>query len=159
MQALNLDPKQPPIKRPASEFPGRADVYVCDKCGRDITLHLHRGHAHVRQPLGPAKYVCRCGQDYLSGTTEWDYLSDWEKRQWLRDIPLILILFAVLAGYGTVAYLAVVHRAFVMIVLSLIGIPFTVVFLRLFILMSAMPFEIAASLLRTRAYRKRVAPG
>jgi hypothetical protein len=75
MQALNLDPKQPPVvKRPASEFPEAADVYVCDKCGRDMTRHLYRGRAHVRQPLGPVRYFCCCGQDYLSGATEWDYL-------------------------------------------------------------------------------------
>jgi hypothetical protein len=71
MQALDLDPKQATvIKRPASEFPDPADVYLCDKCGGDITAHLHRGRAHVRQPLGPVKYVCRCGQAYLSGATE-----------------------------------------------------------------------------------------
>ena len=159
MQLLNLDPKQSPvIKRPASEFPEAADVYLCDKCGRDITAHLYRGRAHVRQPLGPVRYVCRCGQDYLSGATEWDYLSDWEKRQWLWDIPLIFILFAVVAAYGAVAYLAVVHRGFVMIVLSLLGIPFALVFLWLFVLMSAIPFQIVASILRTRVFRRGIIP-
>ena len=156
MLALKLDPKlaPPAIKRPASEFPEAADVYVCDKCGRDISIHLHRGHAHVRQPLGPVKYVCQCGQGYLSGATEWDYLSDWEKRQWLRDIPLILIFFAIVAAYGAVVYLALTHRSVVTIVLSLVGIPFAVVFLWLFILMSAIPFEIAASMLRTRVFHR-----
>ena len=155
MQALNLDPKQATvIKPPASEFPDAADVYLCDKCGRDITAHFHRGRAHVRQPLGPVRYVCRCGQAYLSGATEWDHLSVWEKRQWLRDIPLIFILFAVVAAYGAVAYFAVVHRGVVMIVLSLLGIPFALVSLWLFFLMSAIPFQIVASILRTRVFRR-----
>lgn len=157
MQALNLDPKLVPsaIKRPASEFPEAADVYFCDKCGRDISVHLHRGRAHVRQPLGPVKYVCQCGQSYLSGATEWDYLSDWEKRQWLTDIPLIFIFFAIVAAYGAAVHLALMHRSFVTIVLSLLGIPFAVVFLWLFILMSAIPFEIVASILRTRVFRRQ----
>src|ERR1700757_393099 len=143
MQALNLDPKQATvIKPPASEFPDAADVYLCDKCGRDITAHFHRGRAHVRQPLGPVRYVCRCGQAYLSGATEWDHLSVWEKRQWLRDIPLIFILFAV------------VHRGVVMIVLSLLGIPFALVSLWLFFLMSAIPLQIVASILRTCVFRR-----
>jgi hypothetical protein len=142
------------MKRPASEFPETADLYVCDECGRDITVHLHRGRAHVRQPLGPVRYVCRCGQSYLSGATEWDYLSDWEKQQWLRDIPLIFILFAMVAVYGTVAYFAVVHRSFVTIVLSLVGIPFGLAFLWLLFMVSVAPFQITASILRTRVFRK-----
>jgi hypothetical protein len=153
MQALNLDPKQAPvIKRPASEFPDAADVYLCDECGRDITSHLHRGRAHVRQPLGPVRYVCRCGQDYLSGATEWDYLSVWKKRQWLRDFPLIFISFAAVAAYGAVAYFAAVHRGFIIILLSLLGIPFALAFLGLFFLMVATPFQIVASILRTRVF-------
>ena len=147
MQALNLDPK-------ASEFPKAADAYRCDKCGRDITAHLHRGRAHVRQPLGPVRYVCPCGQTYLSGATEWDYLSVWEKQQWLRDIPLILILLAAVSGYGAVVYFTVLRRGFVMIVLSLLGIPFVLVFLWLFFLMSAIPFQIVASIMRTRVFRR-----
>lgn len=70
------------------------------------------------------------------------------------DIPLALILFAGLAGYGVVAYLAVLHRSLLMIVLSLIGIPVAIVFLPLFIAMSTIPFQIAGSLLRTRLLGK-----
>jgi hypothetical protein len=155
MEALNLDTKQPATKQLcASAFPEPADVYLCDKCGRDVTVHLHRGRAHVRQPLGPVRYFCRCGQDYLSGATEWDYLSDWEKRQWLGDIPLIFILFAVLAGLVVFAYFALVRHSPVMILLSVAGVPFAAVFFRLFIITSAIPFEIAASRWRTRASPK-----
>jgi hypothetical protein len=153
MQALNLDPKQSPVaKRPASEFPETADVYLCDKCGKNITRHLHRGRAHVRQPLGPVRYSCRCGQDYISGATEWDYLSSWEKRQWLRDIPLIFIWFAILAGCMSVVCFTIMRRNVIMIVLSVAAIPFGIVSFRLFIIASTIPFQIAASLLRTRAF-------
>src|SRR5262249_61613352 len=42
MRMLNLDRSQ----LPASKFPEHADVYICDRCGRDITSHHHRGRAH-----------------------------------------------------------------------------------------------------------------
>jgi hypothetical protein len=140
------------VKRPASEFPEAADVYVCDKCERDITRHLHRGRAHVRPRLGPVRYSCGCGQDYISGATEWDYLSNWEKRQWLRDIPLIFIFFAILAGSVSLVYFAVVRRNVILMALSFAAIPFGIVCFRLFIVMTAIPFQSAASLLRTRAF-------
>lgn len=153
MQALNLALKQPPVlKRPASEFPEAADVYVCDKCGRDITRHLHHGRAHVRRPLGPVRYSCRCGQVYISGATEWDYLSNWEKRQWLKEVPLIFIFLAILAGCVSLVYFGVARRDVVLIVLSFAAAPVGIVSFRLFIIMSAIPFQIAASLLRTRAF-------
>jgi hypothetical protein len=156
MEALNLDTTHPATKQLcASAFPEPADVYLCDKCGSDVTVHLQRGRAHVRQPLGPVRYFCRCGQDYLSGATEWDYLSDWEKRQWLADIPLMCILFTALAGFVVFAYFALVRRSAVMILLSVVGVPFAAAFLRLFIITSAVPFEIAASRWRTRGSRKQ----
>ena len=63
MEALNLDQKQVGTKQlRASQFPEPADVYVCDKCGRDITVHLYSGRAHVQILLRPSRYVCRCGQ-------------------------------------------------------------------------------------------------
>jgi len=152
MHLLNLDLQKPPkTQRPASEFPEPADVYVCDKCGRDLTAHLHRGRAHVRQPLGPVRYFCGCGQGYVSGATEWDYLSPWEKQQWLHDVLLALILLLLLSGYGAVVYFALVRRSVLMLGLSVLGAPFAVVFFCLFVLMLAIPFEIAASVLRTRA--------
>ena len=155
MQTLNLDPKLPtPIKRAASEFPDSADVYICDKCGRNITAHLHRGRAQVRQPLRPVRYVCRCSQSYLSGATEWDFMSDWERGFWLRDVLLIFILLALVAAHGTLNYFAVAHRGLLMILLSVVGAPFALAFLLLLVLMSPIPFQILASILRTRAFRK-----
>jgi hypothetical protein len=99
MEAMNLNPKQLCTKQlRASEFPEPADASVCDKWGRDITVYLHRGHAHVRMPLGPSRYVCRCGRKYLSGTAEWDDLSDWDKRQRLPDIGLAVIVSVALTA-------------------------------------------------------------
>lgn len=153
MQALSLDPKQSTATpRPASEFPEPADLYVCDKCGKDVTAHLHCVREHVRRPIGPVRYVCRCGQDYLSGATEWDNLSEWDKRQWLRDIPLIFILLAGFATYGAASYLALSHRSLIMIVLSLVGMPFAAVFLWQSFPMFAIPFKILGSVLRTRVF-------
>jgi hypothetical protein len=157
MQTLNLDPilSPAPIKRPASQFPEPADVYFCDQCRRDITTHLHRGRAHVRQPLGPVRYVCRCGQSYLSGATEWDYVSDWAQGYWLRDVLLIFILLPIIAAYGTLVYFAVVHNSVVMIALSVVAIPFALAALLIFVLTLPIPFEIAASILRTRVFRQQ----
>jgi hypothetical protein len=157
MQTLNLDPQlsPAPIKRLASQFPEPADVYFCDQCRRNITTHLHRGRSHVRQPLGPVRYVCRCGQGYVSGATEWDDLSDWAQGYWLRDVLLIFVLLPIIAAYGTLLYFALVHRSVVTIALSVVGIPFALAALLMLVLIFPIPFQIAASILRTRAFRER----
>lgn len=135
---------------PASQFPAPADVYICDKCGNDISAHLHRGRAHVRPPLGPARYVCRCGESYLSGANEWDNLSDWEQRQWLADVLVGVIILAALAALPILMYRAVLIRSTVLFgclaVLLLLSIPL----FPLFGAIVAIPFEIAASTWRTR---------
>lgn len=65
---------------PASASPNYADSYVCDRCGRDITKHFHVGGTHIGQTIGPIRYVCRCGETYLTGHNEWDFLGDRERR-------------------------------------------------------------------------------
>lgn len=155
MQTLSLDLKPPlppphPIKRRASEFPEPADVYVCDKCGTDITAHLHRGRAHVRLPLGPVRYVCRCGEPYLSGLTEWDYLGDWDKKQRLNEVKFALVSFVLLIAYAVLVCFALTLRTRVTIVSSLLGIPLALVSLFVLIMASATTFEIIASIRRTR---------
>lgn len=151
MEALNLNSRPQTSRLPASEFPDHpAEVYVCDKCGRDITAHLHRGRAHVRQPLGPTRYVCRCGQRYLSGATEWDYLSDWSKRQWLMDVGLAVILLVALALFLVLIYFAVAHRSAVLLAFLAIALLFSLRLFPLFIAILAVPLEITASLWRTR---------
>lgn len=150
METLNLDRKEVGTKQlRASEFPEPADVYVCDKCGRDITGHLNRGRAHVQTPLGPSTYVC-CGQKYLSGAAEWDDLGDWERRQRLGDVGLAIILSAVLAGFFILVHLAVKHRSLALLVFLAVATLFSIRLFPLFIAILVGPFEIAASLWRTR---------
>jgi hypothetical protein len=60
-------------KFPASAFPERAGVYLCDHCARDITKHLKPRRAHVLQVIGPpdihAVAVNGGAQAPLNGTT------------------------------------------------------------------------------------------
>jgi hypothetical protein len=93
MLSLNLGAR-PLITLPASAFPNGADVYVCDKCGRDITRHFRPGRAHVWAPMGPERYLCLCGQRYLTGATEWDHLSDWERNRRVKDTLGLGVLFS-----------------------------------------------------------------
>ena len=60
---------------PASGFPERADAYICDKCARDVTKYFRLRPSHSWTPMGPARFVCRCGQCYLTGAIEWDHLG------------------------------------------------------------------------------------
>src|SRR5712691_9294739 len=151
MEALNLDPRQPRARQlRASEFPEPADVYVCDKCGTDITAHLHRGRAHVWRPLGPSSYVCWGGQKYPSGAAELDELSDWEKRQRLADIGLVVVLLAVLAVFSVLVYFAVARHSIVLFFLLAMAVLFSIPLFPLFISILAIPLEIGASLWRTR---------
>ena len=102
MEVLGLDTNHPG-RLPASSFPEIADVYFCDKCGRDITKHLHRGRAHVDKPFGPPIYECDCGEKYRSGTVKWDQLGIGAKRRQLAlfrleaifSVPIILTCIAI----------------------------------------------------------------
>src|SRR3954468_14606453 len=96
---------------PASEFPAPADAYLCDTCGKDITRHLHAGRSHVLRPLGPLRYMCQCGQKYLSGAVEWDHLDDWEKRKRMADVGLAIILLVGLALFSLLGYVAFIRRS------------------------------------------------
>jgi hypothetical protein len=106
MSSLNLSAR-PLIKLPASAFPDWADVYVCDKCGRDITQHLRRRESHSWEPMGPEAYFCLCGQRYLTGAIEWDHLGDWERaRRTGNMIGLGVLLSVVSCILGSVVYFA-----------------------------------------------------
>ena len=97
---------------PASSFPDRADVYVCDNCGRDVTKYLHRLHGHSSLPLGPQRHVCRCGQKWLTGRVEWDHLGDEGRRNHLRGIVVCIVVFSIPSSVlGATAYL-VLHYLF-----------------------------------------------
>jgi DNA-directed RNA polymerase subunit RPC12/RpoP len=63
-------------ERFASEFPQPADVYICHRCGRDVTKHLHPPRGHGGRAIGPEQYACTCGERYLTGAVEWDHLPE-----------------------------------------------------------------------------------
>jgi DNA-directed RNA polymerase subunit RPC12/RpoP len=106
MLSLNLG-SRPLIRLPASAFPSRADLYVCDKCGRDITKHLHPGRAHAWAPMGSERYACSCGQKYLTGATEWDHLGGHGRKRRVRDTFGLGVLFSAMSSIpGLLVYLA-----------------------------------------------------
>ena len=152
MTSLNLFAPNP-TKVPASAFPSPADFYVCDKCGRDITKYLRRGQAHAWKPMGPERYLCRCGKQYLTGATEWDHLGDWERKRRVAQTLGLGILFSVPGSViGLVAYLAL-HRSKG----ALIG---ALVITATPLLLMLVPFwlGVAASVWRTRV-GSRITPG
>ena len=147
MDALNLNQ----TSVPASMFPERADEYVCDKCGRYITEHLHHGPGHAGIPLGPERYRCICGETYLSGAIEWDHLGTWERRRRIRMItmfwtwlPLPLLIFV------TLAYLAFHHRSGLLLAACVLAFLPTFVLLLTSVVGLLEVAHIAASVWRTR---------
>lgn len=139
------------IQLPASRFPEPADVYVCDKCGTDVTEHLHRGLPQVWTPLGPSRYTCRCGQKYLSGAVEWDNLSKWEKRLRLRQIVGVLILIAVpLVGFVFLLRSTIAHGGLVLPALCVVAAFPSIVLFLVFVGFVLEASEVVASLWRTR---------
>ena len=135
---------------PASKFPEPADVYICDRCGRDITAHLHPPQSHSARPFGPLRYTCVCGERYLSGAVEWDNLDKWEKRRRLVDMGLVIILLVLLALFVASLYYGVVHRSVVLLGILGVATLFLCPLFPLFLLILRLPFEILASLWRTR---------
>jgi hypothetical protein len=81
---------------------------------------------------------------------EWDDLSDWAKRQWLADLGLVIIVLVALALFSILVHRAIAHRSMVLFaclaVTALLALP---LFPLLFAIL-AIPFEIAASVWRTR---------
>lgn len=149
---IRLDLSGGKTSLPASAFPERADIYICDQCQRDLTEHFVPGQAHVMQPLGPERYTCECGRRYLTGAVEWANLSEWDKRRRKLDA----------FGFGAVlSVMLSIPGLCVYFVLRLLHLPnvalFVVLFVALFIaacplVLSATMFcaEVVASLWRTR---------
>src|SRR5436853_3747309 len=85
----------------ASEFPNRADIYICDNCGRDVTKHFRARVSHSYPPYGPDRFVCVCGDTYLSGAIEWDNIGPRERRRRLVNLfGIFFVLFFVLGIFG-----------------------------------------------------------
>jgi len=150
MERLNLTAKS----LPASQFPEPAQNYLCDNCGRDITRHLHVGQAHLRRPLGPVWYTCRCGKKYISGAVEWDQLAEGERRAEISDIVLFTLISLLPAAIATaiVLYEVRIHNNRELHVSLGIGAAVaSFLLLWLFVVLVLVPlFQIWASLVRTR---------
>jgi len=102
---IKLGISEPKVRLPASSFPERADIYFCDKCARDITHHLHRRRSHSWAPIGPMRYTCLCGQQYLTGALEWMNLSDWEQSRRTSQTLGLGLMFSVMSSVlGLLAY-------------------------------------------------------
>jgi len=94
--------------------------------------------------MGPERYICECGQKYLTGATEWDHLGDAERRKRVWDGTVLAALFAlVLAIPGGAIYL-IFHRA--------IGALFVALLLVVSPFLMQVPFwlDVVASMWRTR---------
>jgi hypothetical protein len=97
MVSLNLGGR-PRVTLPASAFPVRADAYVCDRCKRDITKYFRPPTSHSWGPMGPERYQCLCGQQYLTGAREWDHLGVWERRRRVEHTLVFGVISSVMAS-------------------------------------------------------------
>jgi hypothetical protein len=91
---------------PATSFPERADRYVCDKCGRDVTKYFQPRQSHSWTPMGPTRFVCWCEQRYVTGAIEWDHLGPSERRRRIsQTLGLGVLLSAMFSVVGILVYL------------------------------------------------------
>jgi hypothetical protein len=142
MQLLNLN-GSPRTQLPASAFPKYADAYLCDECGREITKYLHRYRAHSWPQIGRERYLCRCGQSYFTGAKEWDHITSWKRRRFIkRTLGLSIVLSVLLLAPGILIYW-IFHRSLgaAIAALVIVALPF--------ILQTSFWLEVAASKRRT----------
>ena len=60
-------------------FPGTGRYLLLRRLSAQTSRgHFHRRQSHSWSPLGPEKYVCLCGQRYLTGAVEWTNLSEYD---------------------------------------------------------------------------------
>lgn len=148
MSSLNLNAR-PRIQLPASLFPERADIYVCDKCGRDITRHLRPGQAHAWRAIGRERYVCQCGQKYLTRATEWDHFSARERKRRIQfTFGFAAVFSAIISVFGVAAYLAL--RYFFYLPRAGVVVGALIAVFPLFSLLVPFSLGVASSMWRTR---------
>jgi hypothetical protein len=137
---------------PASGFPERADAYICDKCARDVTKYFRLHQSHSWTPMGPARFVCRCGQRYLTGAIEWDHLGLPERRRRVRQtLVLGVFLSGMFSTFGILVdfafrFLFDLREAGFLIAVFITAAPFV------WLQMTFWP-EVLASMWRTRVER------
>jgi hypothetical protein len=134
---------------PASSFPERADVYICDKCARDVTKHFRPRQSHTWAPIGPARFTCRCGQRYVTGAIEWDHLGLPERHSRVRQtFVLAIFLSGIFSILGVLIYFALrflfdLRQAGFLVALFITALPFV------WLQITFWP-EVLASMWRTR---------
>jgi hypothetical protein len=99
--------------------------------------------------MGPERYRCRCGQKCLTGATEWDHFSEWERKRRIQltlgfavVFSAIISVFAV-AAYLTLRYVFYLPQAGIVVGALITAFPF---------LLMVIPFSlaVASSMWRTR---------
>ena len=95
--------------------------------------------------MGPNRYQCQCGEKYLSGASEWDYLGEWERKRRIRQtLGIGTFLSLPFSMIGLVVHLALHHSKGALIGGTVLAaLPFLLV---------NVPFwlQVAASIWRTR---------
>jgi len=81
-------------------------------------------------------------------------LSDWYRRLWLSDVGLAVIILAALVAFSALLYRAVLHGSIVLLGCLVVVFLFSIPLFPLFAAFIAIPFEIAASIWRTRVLGK-----
>jgi len=96
------------------------------------------------QSIGPVRYTCKCGRQWVTGATEWDYLNPWDRRKHVTETAFCTVLLSVFAAIPA----AIVYFAFE----SWQGTFVASLILALPVLAIVVPsvLEIAASVWRTR---------
>lgn len=133
----------------ASLFPVRADVYVCDQCGTDVTKYLRHTRSHAWTPMGPERHRCECGREFLTGAVEWDHLADRQRQGRIRDSVGLPFFFSMILLVPSLVVYFLLHRSREALVAALVIIGFP--------LLLTIPFwlSVFASMRRTR---KTLAP-
>jgi hypothetical protein len=152
MEVLELNTERSG-RLPASSFPEAAEVYFCDKCGRDLTKHLHRGHRHSGCPLGPPRHKCDCGESYLTGAVEWDHLGNGGRRRRIQFLRLGFVLSLPLILSGTAIYWGFAREYYLLAIVASISLILTVPLFVVFAISLFEVIQIACSIWRTRMAR------
>jgi hypothetical protein len=101
------------------------------------------------------RYRCKCGQAYLTGAVEWDFLSERERRNRVRQSGLAVVGVAPLVGFVFLLRSAMLHRSITLFIVCAAVIIPVIFWCTLFVVDPIREaFDVAASLWRTRVARR-----
>lgn len=94
--------------------------------------------------MGPERYTCDCGREFLTGAIEWDHLGDRQRQRRIRDSVRLPFFFSVILSVPSLVVYSVFHRSPEALVaaLAIAGFPF--------LLTIPFWFAVVASMRRTR---------